>query len=814
MSLDTQVTNYPQLTTSFSRESVAFKSVHLFKDQTLGIGSYGKVCKAKCDDLICAAKVIHETLFDPASSLMVGLEKKHRLPIKRFERECEFLSSIRHPNIIQYLTVYIDPDTGLPALLMELMDGNLTNFLEKSPLPVPYHVLVNLCHDITLALSFLHSNSIIHRDLSSNNVLLVSHVRAKVTDFGMARLGDMSTKMSHLTYTMCPGTDVYMPPEAVKEEPRYSEKIDCFSFGVIVIQMLTRLFPKPGNRRKEVEINHPGLPSGTFEVRVSEIERRHNHIRVIDPNHPLLVIALDCLRDKEVERPLAQELCESVAALKESGNYSDSLKDYPEGIRPKQKERKIPVADTKSESDLNLARLRLAAEVDSLKRVIHLQNTQLDEKEQSIQRRDCELADVREENDQLRQDCQELQHKLTQHQEELTFNQREFHKLDTFIYRKDELIKERETQIRDQMESSEHVIGQFEERVHELEQQLTRLRVQGQQEGETEVQPQTEAERTDVATVEQGDGSDTKLRWREGQKAPYRMSSYCGVVVDGNTIYFRPGGRDIYECRAGKDWSQLRTCPISNCPLVLVNNLLTIVGGSQQDEYSNQLLSLTGEGSSTCKIWTEEFPPMPTKRSNTAAICVGASLIVAGGQGQGVPVMSTVEVMNTWSRRWSTAAHLPKPMWVASTTVCGDRVYMLGGWDKNHAAFACSLSDLLHSCKSAKSSTLSRRRTRHSSRDEAGVWKKLACLPVTWFACVTVNNQLLLIGGMGLDNQPVADVHVYNSLTDSWEVISHMTTARRQCFAALLPSNQLMVVGGITDDGDSTDTVEMGTFID
>ena len=104
---------------------------------------------------------------------------------------------------------------------------------------------------------------------------------------------------------MCPGTDVYMPPEAVQEEPVYTKKIDCFSFGVVTIQILTQEFPKPGNRRKEVEINHPGIPSGFVEVRISEVERRQNHINTVDPNHTLLLIALDCLKDGSVERPIS-----------------------------------------------------------------------------------------------------------------------------------------------------------------------------------------------------------------------------------------------------------------------------------------------------------------------------------------------------------------------------------------------------------------------------------------------------------------------------------------------------------------------------
>ena len=242
-----------------------FKNVQILADQILGIGSYGKVCKAKCDDLLCAAKIIHPTLFDPIAHQQVEPHKEHRLPTMRFERECEILRTLRHPNIVLFLGMHEDPNTHLPVLLMELMDESLTHFLESSPQPISYHIQVNICHDVTRALSFLHSNKIVHRDLSGNNVLLIGNAIAKVTDFGMASLSRQATKV---TFTMCPGTDVYMPPEAVQDKPVYTEKIDCFSFGVIVVQILTRQFPMPGDRRKTIKA---GSMLG-LEQRVSEIE--------------------------------------------------------------------------------------------------------------------------------------------------------------------------------------------------------------------------------------------------------------------------------------------------------------------------------------------------------------------------------------------------------------------------------------------------------------------------------------------------------------------------------------------------------------
>ena len=98
---------------------------------------YGAVCKAKCDDLHCAAKIIHPTLFDPAALQQIAPQREHRLPIRHFEQECEFMSAIRHPNIVQYLGMFRDIYTHLPVLLMELMDDSLTHFLESSIQPIP-----------------------------------------------------------------------------------------------------------------------------------------------------------------------------------------------------------------------------------------------------------------------------------------------------------------------------------------------------------------------------------------------------------------------------------------------------------------------------------------------------------------------------------------------------------------------------------------------------------------------------------------------------------------------------------------------------
>ena len=214
-----------------------------------------------------------------------------------------------------------DPESRLPVLLMELLDESLTKMLGHSQYSLAYYVQVDICHDIALAVTYLHSNDIIHRDLSSNNVLIMAKSRAKVTDFGMFKLASSAPRTTPLT--MCPGTVAYMPPEALDEPPIYTKKLDCFSEGVIMIQVCTRLWPEPRPRINTVQDSRS--PTGVIEIPVAESERRKNHIDMIDRGHGLLPIAMVCLHYQENERPSSEELCQRLAGLKETREYRESI---------------------------------------------------------------------------------------------------------------------------------------------------------------------------------------------------------------------------------------------------------------------------------------------------------------------------------------------------------------------------------------------------------------------------------------------------------------------------------------------------------
>ena len=673
---------------------------------------------------------------------------------------------------MQYLGVSRDPESGLPVLLMELMDSSLTRFLEQSEEPLPFHTQVDICHGIALALAYLHSNGIIHRDLSSNNVLLIGPGnRAKVTDFGMSKLADANPRMTPMT--MCPGTLAYMPPEAQKEPPVYSKKLDCFSFGVLGVQIITRQFPDPSVRFRTIDITDPRIPRGMVDVPVPEVERHRSQIDLVDPAHPLLPVALDCLKDRDRERPSAQELCNRLAALKEAPQYGESVQ---QGQRAMTDEGHVQIRELQAEAH---ERQRQLQEKD---RTIATKETQLQEKDRTIATRESQLQE-----------------------KDRTIATRE-----SQLQEKDRTIATRESQLR-QLKVNEQVTADFQqERLKTIQDLEQRLVAKDQQ--IRELQQQTYDQPTAKLQVRGQSASKAPLHlyWRKCRTAPCRMRR-SSSVVDGNTAYIHTyDSNDVLSYDSEKqNWSSLPQIPHRYSSLAVVSGLLTSIGGGPGRNVTNQLLSLTSKGK-----WVECFPPMPTNRYGTAAVCSGKSLVVAGGSGRDNKTLHTVEVMNTDTLQWSTASSLPFVLTYVSATLCQDRIYLLG-YDmctQPRSVLACSMADLLQSCRpqslGARLKTLTLQE----------VWHRVDDLPVHSSSCATLCGQLLAVGGHDDSYAYTTAIHQYNPAANSWEVISHMPTARSDTLVAVLPGNKLMVVGGYThlrgNISTMTDTVEIATSID
>lgn len=309
-----------------------FKSFQIYKEKRLGNGSFSEVFEARCDSLPCAAKVLHNSLLDSQDPDSARIAQ-------HIQDECRIMKALHHPCIIHYLGRVVDPDTGLLVLMMEIATGNLTMLLQHHQGPLSPQLQVELNHDIVLAIVYLHHNHIIHRDLSSDNILIIAGARAKVGDFGVAMRLEGAEGTQNLIPV--PGTMVYMPPEAMIHsnygDPAvsygnsnygdpvvsYGFKLDVFSLGVLNVQICTRKYPKPHQPLRKVKLENMGEERAWMVwEKVPELVRRQSHIQLIDSANPMLPLALDCLRDQEHHRPSAHEIGKRIENMRIRGKLS------------------------------------------------------------------------------------------------------------------------------------------------------------------------------------------------------------------------------------------------------------------------------------------------------------------------------------------------------------------------------------------------------------------------------------------------------------------------------------------------------------
>ena len=287
---------------SYQDSKYNYKQVSILESKELGRGHFGRVCRALCDDLPCAAKCLYSAIFQLADSSSVE-ESARRKAL--FQRECQILIKVHHPCIVQYLDAYVHPDLGEAVLVMELMEETLNAFLDRSKKPLHIHLQFDISHDIIQALSYLHSCNIVHRNLTGNNVLVCGGSKAKVTDFAMARLAETFSQFNgQPKMSMSSGSVPYMPPEAFKPSPVYTTHIDIFSFGVLCFQVMTGEYPQV---------------SGAIG---SEIHRMKSELESME--HPMMPVTLSCLKDRDILRPVAPQLCRKFGQLKESSVHKES----------------------------------------------------------------------------------------------------------------------------------------------------------------------------------------------------------------------------------------------------------------------------------------------------------------------------------------------------------------------------------------------------------------------------------------------------------------------------------------------------------
>ena len=358
----------------------------------LGVGSYSAVLELRYKGMKCAGKKLHRSLYD--QGVAMGPEI-----LERFGTECELLSQLRHPRIVQFLGLHIEEGSDVPILVLEYMPFALSDCIEhyhSFPAEVSYSIL----HDVSLGLHYLHENDpvIIHRDLTANNVLLTSNMTAKISDLGMAKIINLSPARMTYRMTVCPGTLSYMPPEALTSNPRYDTKLDSFSFGVLMLHIFCGEWPIAS------EYLQPDPKNPSHLLPLTEVQRREKYLRRLGSDHLLYNLIQRCLKNTPSERPPVANILEEVSDV--AARFPPSFTNHVDILNR-----------IKSDSE---EKQQFREEIEELRKLLHekehkVENLcftysvemermreQVTRLEQNCKLQEAELSELRAENNRLR----------------------------------------------------------------------------------------------------------------------------------------------------------------------------------------------------------------------------------------------------------------------------------------------------------------------------------------------------------------------------------------------------------------------------
>jgi len=204
-------------------------------------------------------------------------------------REFSILQGVNHPNIVQFLGI-CDHTSGIYLITEYVEHGDLFDLLIFGERDIGWKQKVKIALQVGTAVYYLHTRNIIHRDLKSQNVLIGESMKVKLCDLGLATMIENRRRI-----TVC-GTDEWMAPEIVLADT-YDSKVDVFSFGIVITEMITNQPPKKREFQNKLMFDEERFRGGLPEDCPEEFAQ----------------IAVDCTRFEPNDRPSFKEI---VARLK------------------------------------------------------------------------------------------------------------------------------------------------------------------------------------------------------------------------------------------------------------------------------------------------------------------------------------------------------------------------------------------------------------------------------------------------------------------------------------------------------------------
>ncbi|KAG9447401.1 hypothetical protein H6P81_013529 [Aristolochia fimbriata] len=209
----------------------------------VGQGFYGSVYLGKWKGSPVAAKLIN-------SHNVLAKKIKLKEVMESFWDEARILARLNHPNIIGFYGVIMDGPEILLATVSEYMiDGALSDVLMASSSlgrVLDWWTRIRIARDVALGMEYLHANNVVHFDIKSDNIFVnlrdAQHPVSKIGDFGLS--GPLNSKKLVCTGGHGRGTLQWMAPELLTGRPLFAtEKLDVYSFGILMWEMLTGELP-------------------------------------------------------------------------------------------------------------------------------------------------------------------------------------------------------------------------------------------------------------------------------------------------------------------------------------------------------------------------------------------------------------------------------------------------------------------------------------------------------------------------------------------------------------------------------------------
>jgi serine/threonine protein kinase len=247
--------------------------------------------------------------YDPVIDRMVAVKTvvfPRNLPqdsresfLERFNREARIAGKLLHPNIVVTYDSATDEATGIPFIVMELVEGETLNHRLREKGALPWRAALEVIVPIARALDYAHDNGVVHRDIKPANVILTPKGVPKLADFGIAKLPTGETTQ---TQTII-GTPHYMSPEQLMGK-QLDRRSDIFSLGVLLYSTIAGRPPFDG----------PDISSIVSQVLYKDQERISKRAPdAPDELNEVLNRALE--KDPDKRYATAAELAEDLVAI-------------------------------------------------------------------------------------------------------------------------------------------------------------------------------------------------------------------------------------------------------------------------------------------------------------------------------------------------------------------------------------------------------------------------------------------------------------------------------------------------------------------